>query len=133
MLVESGKLSADSLGTMLLRKSDWHDYEGSKWLLEHGADPNRITIWGLSALHQSIRRGNQLETIELMLNHGADPRVPAHGSTAIAMAARAGRGDVLELFDRRGIPIALHGADQSAGRLREKRLERCACDRRQRP
>ena len=112
VLVESGKLSADSLGTMLLRKSDWHDYEGSKWLLEHGADPNRITCWGLSALHQAIRRGNQLETIELMLNHGADPGVPAHGITAIAMSARAGRGDVLDLFDRRGIPIALHGADQ---------------------
>ncbi len=112
LLVESGKLSADSLATMLLRKSDWHDYDGSKWLLEHGADPNRITGWGWSALHQAIRRGNQLENIELLLNHGADPRVPGHGSSAFAIAARAGRGDLLDLFERRGIPLDLHGADQ---------------------
>src|SRR5438445_6394313 len=40
-LVDSGKLSDDSLATMLLRKADWHDYDGSKFLLEHGGDPNR--------------------------------------------------------------------------------------------
>ena len=42
-LVESGRLTADSLSTMLLRKADWHDYDGLKYLLEHGADPNRMT------------------------------------------------------------------------------------------
>ena len=45
VLVESGKLNADSLTTMLLRKADIHDYEGMKYLLEHGADPNRMTRW----------------------------------------------------------------------------------------
>src|SRR6266699_1223676 len=40
ILVESGKLSDDTLATMLLRKADWHDYEGIVYLLEHGADPN---------------------------------------------------------------------------------------------
>ncbi|HEX9217031.1 MAG TPA: hypothetical protein VF864_08635, partial [Gemmatimonadales bacterium] len=28
VLVESGKLNEDSLGMILLRKTDWHDYEG---------------------------------------------------------------------------------------------------------
>src|SRR5580700_1006149 len=44
-LVESGTLTADSLTTMLLRKSDWHDYDGLTYLLDHGADPNRMTRW----------------------------------------------------------------------------------------
>src|SRR5437660_11460501 len=73
VLVESGKLNADSLATMLLRKADWHDYDGIKFLLEHGADPNRMTRWQLTALHQALRRDNKLENIEAMLDHGADP------------------------------------------------------------
>src|SRR5437667_6663587 len=74
LLVESGKLNADSLTTMLLRKADWHDYDGIRFLLEHGADPNRMTRWQLTALHQALRRDNKLENIEAMLDHGADPR-----------------------------------------------------------
>src|SRR5881392_1830719 len=50
VLVESGKLNADSLATILLRKADWHDREGIRWLLEHGADPNRQTRWARTAL-----------------------------------------------------------------------------------
>ena len=37
--MESGKLNEESLGIILLRKTDWHDYEGIKWLLERGVDP----------------------------------------------------------------------------------------------
>ena len=47
---------------MLLRKADWHDYEGIKYLLEHGADPNLMTMWGYTALHQALRRDNALGT-----------------------------------------------------------------------
>src|SRR5438067_2163453 len=49
VLVESGKLNDDSLATMLLRKADWHDYEGIKFLLERGADANRMTRWHYTA------------------------------------------------------------------------------------
>jgi len=37
---------------------DWHDYGGIKFLLEHGADPNRMTRWHHTALHQALRRDN---------------------------------------------------------------------------
>ncbi len=40
LLVETGKITPVNLVLMLIRKHDWHDYEGAKWLLEHGADPN---------------------------------------------------------------------------------------------
>jgi ankyrin repeat protein len=111
LLVDSGRLTPDSLATMLLRKADWHDYEGIKWLLERGADPNRMTGWGFTALHQAARRDNALEIFEVMLDHGADPGLVAKGRTVIGIAARRGRRDVLELFDRRGIPVALRGLE----------------------
>jgi hypothetical protein len=106
LLVESGKLTPDSLTTMLLRKHDWHDYDGIKWLLEHGADPNRMTRWGRTALQQAVLRDNSIEIFEVLLDHGA------RGTSAITMAARRGRGDLLELFERRGFVVELHGVEQ---------------------
>lgn len=106
VIVESGKLNDDNLTTMLLRKHDWHDYDGVKWLLEHGADPNRMTRWGRTAFQQAVLRDNSVETFEVLLDHGGD------GKSAIAMAARRGRGDLLELFERRGFAVELHGVEQ---------------------
>jgi ankyrin repeat protein len=113
VLVESGKLTADSLSTMLLRKADWHDFEGIKYLLEHGADPNRMTHWKFTALHQALRRDNDLKIIEVMLDHGADPTMEngLDGKSAVSIAARRGRGDALELFERRGVPVELKGIE----------------------
>jgi ankyrin repeat protein len=109
VLVESGKLNADSLTTMLLRKADMHDYEGMKYLLEHGADPNKMTRWHYTALQQAVRRDNGIELIDLLLDHGADPTLKneADGKSGIAMAARRGRSDVLWTIARRGFPMPL--------------------------
>src|SRR3989442_2890192 len=79
VLVETGKLTPDSLATMLLRKHDWHDYEGIKWLLEHGADPNRITHWRGTPFQHAVRRDNALAIFEVSLDHGADPMLVADG------------------------------------------------------
>lgn len=121
-LVESGKLTEDSLAIILIRKADWHDYEGTKWLLERGIDPNRMTRWGKTALHNAVLRDNHISIIDALLEHGADPTLlSAHphrwfsttpGRSAIAMAARRGRGDALESFQRRGFPIELDGAER---------------------
>lgn len=112
ILLESGKLNQRSLATLLLRKCDWHDDEGVRLALEHGADPNLITVWGHTALHQAVRRDNRLEIIESLLDYGADPALPnRHGVSAILIAAHRGRGDALGLFERRGTAIALTGAE----------------------
>ena len=108
-LVQSGRLSDDSLTVMLVRKHDWHDHDGVRWLLEHGADPNRASRWGQTALHQALRRDNALPIVELLLDNSADPRIEWRGVSAVAMAARAGRGDVLELLARRGFATAQAG------------------------
>lgn len=111
ILVESGKLTAESLAVMLVRKCDWHDRDGIEWLLARGADPRLVTQWGTNALHHALSRDNSLAIIGALLDHGAEPRSRCHGRTAIALAARQGRGDVLALLEERGIPAALDGED----------------------
>ena len=144
ILVESGKLSDQSLATILLRKTDWHDYDGITWLLARGVDPDTPTRFGKTALHNAILSDNRLEIIDALLDHGADPRRVATRSTrasgpsparsAVAMAARRGRADVLASFARRGVPDGLDGVERliaacathdsaSAGRIAEAEPE----------
>jgi ankyrin repeat protein len=114
ILLESGNLNALSLTCMLLRKTDWHDEQGLRLLLESGADPNAMTKWGDNALHHALRRDNSLKMIELLLEHAADPALKntLDGRSATAMAALSGRGDVLAFFDQRGVALELHGVDR---------------------
>jgi ankyrin repeat protein len=111
IMLESDRLNATSLMTMLIRKADWHDEAGMQMALEHGADPNAMAIWGYSALHQSIRRDNGMQLIEPLIQFGADPKLKSNkdGRTALQMAARRGRGDALRLFEERGFALNLEG------------------------
>jgi ankyrin repeat protein len=112
VLLESGKFDERSLVTALLRKCDWHHLDGLRLVLERGADPNYMTLWGHTALHQAVRRDNRLSMIELLLDYGADPAIPNHeGKSAIWIAAHRGRADALDLFEKRGTPIKLSGVD----------------------
>jgi ankyrin repeat protein len=112
LLVETGRLTAENLSLMLIRKHDWHDYEGVRYLLESGADPNYQRERGWLAIHHAIARDNAPEIIELLLDHGADPTLRKDGASAVARAARRGRGDLLALFERRGFAIDLQGVDR---------------------
>jgi len=112
ILVETGKVTAENLAMMLIRKHDWHDFDGAKYLLEHGADPNDDRGRGWLAIHHAIARDNDLNLIALLIDHGADPQVIKDGKSAVALAARRGRGDVLAMFERRDIAIDLQGADR---------------------
>jgi hypothetical protein len=121
VLVESGKLTPDSLATILLRKTDWHDIDGIKWLLEQRVDPNQASHWGKTALHNAVLSDNRLSIVELLLAHGADPTLIAtrpdrspqvSAASAFAIAARRGRGDILEAFEGAGFPQTLDGLDR---------------------
>jgi ankyrin repeat protein len=114
VLVESGKMTPDSLVMMLVRKADWHDDKGMQFLLEHGADPNRMTRWHHTALHWSVKRDNGGTMIDMLLDHGADPSLKnaRDGRSATQMAARRGRGDILHSLEKRNIPLNLHGVEE---------------------
>lgn len=111
LVVETGRVTADNLALMLIRKLDWHDYYGAKYLLDHGADPNQDRRWGLLALHHSIARDNDIAFVELLLDRGADPARLAQGHTVSWLAARRGRGDVLAALERHGHAEAPTGVD----------------------
>ena len=113
-VVESGRLSDSGLTTMLHRKLDWTGMDGVRWLLVHGVDPNALSAWGDRALHHALGRDNSLALLEALMEFGADPSLPAPnwgGRSATAVAARAGRADALELFERCGAAVQLDGDD----------------------
>src|SRR5262245_19250059 len=112
LLVETGKVAPENLAMMLIRKHSWHHYHRAKYLPEHGADPNYDRGRGWFAIHHAIARDNNLDLIELLIDHGADPRLTKNGRSAVVAAARRGRGDVLAMFERRGIRVDLHGVDR---------------------
>jgi ankyrin repeat protein len=113
-LLESGKLNSASMTTLLLRKGDWHDTEGIRLMLEHGADPNATAHWENSSLHHALRRDNRLANIALLLDHGGDPlsKNIHNGKSAASIAARRGRGDVLRLMAERGFDAKLEGVER---------------------
>jgi ankyrin repeat protein len=111
---------------MLLRKTDWHDPEGVRLLLEHGAEANRMTRWGKTALHNALISGNDMDIIQLLLEHGADPTLvapqPQRGRSdpaftqlsSVAIAALRGRADALAAFRARGVPLDLREVERLA-------------------
>ncbi len=111
VLVESGKLTADSLGMILIRKCDWHDADGVRYLLERGVDPNHCRRWNTTALHHALKRDNRIEIVTMLLDHGSDPLIVEDGANCIQLAVRIGRTDALDLFSARGIRFELTGAD----------------------
>ena len=113
ILLNSGRLNEASLATIAARKCDWHDDKGLQLALGHGANPNYVTRWKFTPLHQAIRRDNGLIMIEALLDHGADPYVHNNqdGRSAIQMAAYHGRGDILEALEKRAFAVNLDDSD----------------------
>ncbi|KAK0701422.1 ankyrin repeat-containing domain protein [Apiosordaria backusii] len=79
-------------------------------LLENGADANTKSKWGLSAFHYWIKNDQKLHGVQLLLQHGVDPRVGTdpHNWTPLHIFAKEGTDPaVLDI-------ILEHGADINA-------------------
>jgi ankyrin repeat protein len=89
---------------------------GIRWLLEHGANPNRPSYVEKSnetALHAALRNGWDTDMIALLVRHGADPTIPRlDGRTPYALAVRGGREDVVALFKAAGAKEESSATDQ---------------------
>jgi len=112
VIVETGRLTPSNLSMMLIRKHDWHDFDGVKYLLDHGSDPNYPWRPGFRAITHAVRRDNHLEIVKLLLDRSGDPTLDEPGQSAMSIAGRRGRGDLLRLFSERGIPNRLTGVDR---------------------
>jgi ankyrin repeat protein len=109
VLVETGRVTPEHLSLMLIRKHDWHDYDGVKYLLEHKADPNNRRDRGLLPVHHAVARDNSLSILKLLLDHGADFSARLQGISAVERAAQRGRGDLLDLLEVKGVLPPLQG------------------------
>ncbi len=102
VLFEFG-MDAKRQANVLLRKLDFDNIEGVRVILELGADPNEMGVWGKTALHQAIMRDRRLEFIELLIDHGANVNVPrGDGRSAFNLASRFGRQDIIDVLLRHG-------------------------------
>lgn len=93
-------------------------YEGIRWLLEHGADPN-LTSYNVqeTPLHVACRTGAGRKQIELYLKHGADKdKKRADGRSPYALAIISGNTEAAQALVDHGASTSLTEEDQ---KLRE--------------
>ena len=86
------------------RVSSQTTLQGIRWLLEHGADPNRTsTDEEETALHLAVRNGWGVEALKLLLDHGADVHAQRKdGKTAYKLAVLHGNNAGATLLAERG-------------------------------
>jgi hypothetical protein len=92
-----------------------------RFLLRHGADPNRRVGVSLgasgaeecSALHSAIRFGKKLEVVKALVEGGADPTVTFYGDTMIVVAAEAGQLEILQYLVEKGVDP--HAVNEDSG------------------
>ena len=97
------------------------DIEYGKWLLSHGADPNKVKDVRFSALFQALMKSD-IQFVDLLLESGADWRLD-HGMYFVG-AVRGGRHSLTRLLEcemskeerRKYMNVALQAA-ASRGRL----------------
>lgn len=73
-------------------------YKIAKYLIEIGADVNRKSVKGNTALHDCAESGS-LDIMKLLLNSGARIDVDAYGMTPLLAASVTGGKEILSLPD----------------------------------
>ena len=103
-------------------------------ILERGADPNALDFWGWTVLMHAVDAGHA-ETVEFLLQHGADPNVPVkraehlyypfgagldiergdEGTTALMHAAANERVEIVEVLLAHGADANVRATDSDEG------------------
>ena len=71
------------------------------FLLERGADVNRKTNFGRTALMVAAYKGHE-STVRLLLSRGADVNANDDGNTALSFAKNKGRSEIVALLRQAG-------------------------------
>jgi ankyrin repeat protein len=104
---DAGRIGADGRDTVALHLLvAQRDSEGTRWLIERGADVNaKRVVWDCNstALHVATERG-ATELARLLLEAGADPNIrdDKYEGTALDWAEFCGRPEIAELLRQRG-------------------------------
>ncbi len=91
-------------GTGLIRAAERGHTDIVQRLLETDIDVDHINNLGWTALHEAIILGDgtepYIQTVQLLLDHGADPTLPTqnHGETPLELAQGRGQRAVAELL-----------------------------------
>lgn len=94
----------------ILRKLDFEDLDGVRMFLDYGASPNRGGT--RTPLSHALLRGRSLETIQLLLDKGADPNgADVDGATPYIIARRYGNQAAAKLLAERGARTELSPYD----------------------
>ena len=102
-----------SCGAALGHLLDYDDLPGLRKMLELGADPDGPTPFNNLPLHQAVWRGRGRPFFDLLGEHGADVNRPTKdGKTAYALAARAGRREIMSWLVELGATTELAPVDE---------------------
>lgn len=90
-------------GTGLIRAAERGHHEVVARLLETDIDVNHVNNLGWTALHEAILLGDgserYVQTVRLLLEHGADPSLPTgEGQDPLVLAENRGQDAVAELL-----------------------------------
>jgi ankyrin repeat protein len=89
----------------------FEDEQGAAYMMEKGMNPNTMSCWHVTVLHDMAQKGH-ISKAELLLRHGADidPVDEQYQSTPLGMAARWGQTDMVEYLLAQGADINKAGA-----------------------
>ena len=93
-------------------KVDYDDLPGMRKLLELGCSTEGPTPFPYYPIHSAVWRGRSIEFFDLLREHGADVnRLNKEGRSAYAMAARAGKREIMSWLSEAGASTDLSETD----------------------
>ena len=106
--------------TALVSACNRNNTDAVNVLLTSKAEPNIADIWGNTLLHNAVHQNINKETIQAIIDHGADVNsVNTDGATAVLLACKAGQKETVRLLLTAGADTSIvnNGGDTCLHKL----------------